>query len=337
MQKLLYGIGALLVLLVIVGFALPQKHRIEVNIEIDAQPATVFALVNDFRRFSHWAPWTNTDPNARFLYSGARRGEGAIMTWDGAIIGSGTQMITESRPYEHVGIVLSPGEAGEARSWFNLVPGVGTTLVSWGFEADYGINIVGRYFASMLGSVVARDYQDGLSRLKELAESLPGADFSDIDFEHIVVEATDIAYLSTSSQPQPDAISDAMGKAYFQVLSFIEEQGLQIAGAPLSITRNYAGSALSFDAGIPVRGLTDTVARDGKSVRIGATWAGPVVRVKHTGSYRRLTTTHRKIAAYLAATGIERAGAAWESYLSDPGQVAEKDLVTYVYYPIKVD
>ena len=188
MQKLIYGIGAFLLILIIIGFALPRTHQIEVTAEIDAHPATVFALVNDFRRASLWAPWANIDPNARFLYSGAVRGEGAIVTWDGSIIGSGNQMIIESRPFEYVGIALSPGEPGEAKSWFNLREGVGTTIVSWGFEADYGINIVGRYFASMMGGIVARDYQIGLDSLKELAESLPAADFSDIEIEHIVVE-----------------------------------------------------------------------------------------------------------------------------------------------------
>jgi effector-binding domain-containing protein len=53
------------------------------------------------------------------------------------------------------------------------------------------------------------------------------------------------------------------------------------------------------------------------------------------GSYRRLTATHRKISAYLAALGIERNGAAWESYVSDPRKVREDELLTYVYYPIK--
>lgn len=259
------------------------------------------------------------------------------MTWDGAIIGSGTQMITASRPYEHVGIVMNLDEPGEARSWFNLTPGVGTTRVSWGFEADYGANIVGRYFASMLGGIVARDFQDGLLRLKALAETLPRADFSDIIVEHIVVEATDIAYLSTTSKPQADAISVAMGKAYSQILSFIDNHSLQVAGAPMSITRGFTGSALSFDAAIPVRGRTAEAALAATTVRMGTTWAGAVVRVKHTGSYSQLTTTHRKIAAYLAAMGIDRAGAAWESYVSDPGQVAERELITYVYYPIKVD
>ena len=337
MQKLIYGIGAFLALLIIIGFALPRTHQIEVNTEIDAHPATVFALVNDFRRFSLWAPWANTDPNARFLYSGANRGEGAIVTWDGAIIGSGNQIITESRRYEYVGIAINQGESGEARSWFRLTPGLGTTIIIWGFEADYGTNIVGRYFASMLGGVVARDYRDGLAALKELAESLPSTDFSDVEIEHVVVEAIDIALLSTTSRPEPAAISEALGRAYFQILTFIDDNDLSDAGAPLSITRSFSGSELSFDAAIPVRGLTNDTPRDGTGVTVGQTYAGPVIRVRHMGSYKRLTTTHRKISAYLAALGIERNGAAWESYVSDPGKVAEVDLLTYVYYPIKVD
>jgi effector-binding domain-containing protein len=336
-QKVIYGIAAFFALLIIIGFALPRTHQVEAHIEIDAHPATVFALVNDFHRFSLWSPWAHTDPNARFLFSGSKRGEGAIMTWDGAIIGNGTQVITESRPFEYVGIAMNPGEPGEAKSWFRLSPGVGTTRVTWGFEADYGMNIVGRYFASMLGGVVARDYNDGLAELKELAESLPGADFSDIEIEHIVVEASDIAYLPTTSRPEPAAIAEAMGRAYFQILNFIDENGLSDAGAPLSITRDFSGSELMFDSAIPVRGLTDETPRNTTGVRIGRSYAGPVIRVRHVGSYRNLTTTHRKISAYLAALGIERNGSAWESYVSDPGKVPESELLTYVYYPVKVD
>ncbi len=337
MQKVIYGMGAFLALLIIIGFALPRTNQVEVSTEIDAHPATVFALVNDFRRFALWSPWAHTDPNARFLYSGAIRGEGAIVTWDGTILGTGNQVITESRPYEYVGIAMSPGEPGEAKSWFRLTRGVGTTIVTWGFEADYGMNLVGRYFASMLGGVVARDYEIGLTALQDLAESLPGADFGDIKIEHIVVEALDIAYLPATSRPEPAAIAEALGKAYFQILSFIDTQNLSDAGAPLSITRNFNGAELAFDAGIPVRGLSADTPRNSAGVKITQTYAGPVIRVRHIGSYRLLTTTHRKISAYLAALGIERDGAAWESYVSDPGNVPENELLTYVYYPIKTN
>lgn len=337
MQKILYGVLAFLVALVVIGFALPRKHSIEVSTEIDAHPATVFALVNDFRRFMLWAPWADTDPNARFIYAGSLRGEGSIVTWDGAVIGSGTQTITTSRPFDYVGIVMNPGETGEARSWFRLTPGTGTTVVHWGFETDHGFNVVGRYFASMLGGVVARDYEAGLRNLKELAESLPSADFSDIDIEHLIVEPVEIALLPTRSRPEPDATAAALGKAYFEILNFIDDQGLQEAGAPLSISRTFAGAEMLFDAAIPVRGVRDETPRDGPGVKIGKTYGGPVIRVRHTGSYRNLGTTHRKIAAYLAALGIERNGSAWESYVSDPAKVAEQELLTYVYYPVRAD
>ena len=334
-QKIVYGIIALLALLIVIGLAMPRTHRVEVSTEIDAHPATVFALVNDFRRFTRWSPWADTDPNARFIFSGSRRGEGAIVTWDGAIIGSGVQVIDESRPYEYVGITMSPGEPGEARTWFRLEPGTGTTIVHWGFEADYGMNIVGRYFASMLGGVVARDYQAGLANLKDLAESLPGADFSQLEIEHLVVEPLDIAYRSTVSRPDPDAVSEAMGGAYFDILNFIDEQGLADAGAPLSIARGFRGSELVFDSAIPVRGIAEDTPTEADGVKLGKTYGGPVIRARHIGSYRDLALTHRRILAYLAAYGIERNGNAWESYVSDPGKVPESELLTYIFYPIR--
>mgnify|MGYP000337876592 CR=1 FL=1 len=337
MQKVLYGILASLVALILIGFTLPRTHIVEVSREIDAHQATVFALVNDFHRFTLWAPWADTDPNARFIYSGPTRGEGATVTWDGAIVGSGTQTIVASRPFELVDIVINPGEPGEARTWFRLEPGTGTTIVHWGFEADYGMNIVGRYFAAMLGSVVAREYESGLASLLELAESLPDADFSDMEVEHLVVDPVEIAYLPAHSRPEPSAMSEAMGAAYFEVLKFIDANGLQDAGAPLSITKTFVGAELMFDAGIPVRGVTGDTPRESNGVRLGSTYGGPVIRVRHTGSYRNLSITHRKIAAYLAALGIERNGDAWESYVSDPAKVPEAELVTLIYYPVRPD
>lgn len=335
MQKVLYGSAAAIAALILVGFLLPSEHRVQVSVEIDAHPVTVFAQINDFRRQALWSPLAESDPNARFIYSGNSRGVGAVMTWDGTVIGSGTQTIVESRAPEHVGIAVNPGETGAARSWFDLAPGSGTTVVTWGFESDYGFNIIGRYFASLLGSVIARDHERGLENLKSLAESLPRVDFSDLEVEHLVVEAADIAYLETTAQPEPGAISEAMGRAYFDILNFIDRHDLQEAGAPLSITRSWSGAALLFDAAIPVRGVGEGTPRNATGVRLGQTYGGPAIRVKHTGSYRDLATTHRKISAYLAALGIERNGPAWESYVSDPGKVPEVELITYVYYPVR--
>jgi effector-binding domain-containing protein len=45
----------------------------------------------------------------------------------------------------------------------------------------------------------------------------------------------------------------------------------------------------------------------------------------------------RKIAAYLAALGLERNGDPWEIYISDPTRVPEPQLLTDVYYPVRND
>jgi uncharacterized protein YndB with AHSA1/START domain len=334
MHRILYGIAGLVVVVILIGLALPRHARVEVRAQIDAPPATVFALLNDFRRVALWSPQLDTDPNARIVYAGPMRGAGASMTWDGAIIGTGTQIITESRPFQHVATTINPGEPGEARTWFDIDGDDGATTLTWRYETDYGLNVIGRFFGLAFTAVIKRDFEAGLDRLGDLAESLPAADFSDLEIEQLVVEATEIAYLPTTAAPEPAAISEAMGEAYFEILSFIDEHYLAEAGAPLSITRSFSGSELLFDAAIPVSGVTAQTPRDGARVRIGQTYAGSVIRVRHVGSYRSLAATHRKIGAYLAALGIERAGAAWESYVSDPTRVDESELVTYVYYPI---
>ena len=337
MQKFLYAVGAFVAVLIIIGFLLPRHSRVEVSALVDAPPATVFALVNDFHRVALWAPRTATDANARVLFSGPPRGVGATITWDGVIAGSGTQTIVASRPYEHVATTINPGEAGEAHTWFDFRREDGATRVTWGFAHDHGLNLVGRYFALLLSGVVRREFETGITALEELAESLPPTDFGDLQVEHLVTDAEEIAYLPTTSPPEPAAISDAMAEAYFEILTFIDAHGLAEHGAPMSIVRGFAGSKLRFDAAIPVRGISEATPRSGAAVRLGLTYSGPVIRVRHTGSYRQLGATHRKIAAYLAATGLERNGDPWETYISDPTRVPEPQLLTDIYYPVRED
>ena len=337
MQKFLYAIGAFFALLLVVGLLLPRHSRVEVSTLVDAPAATVFALVNDFHRVDLWSPWTADDPNARVVFSGPNRGVGATVAWDGMLVGSGTQTIVESRPHEHVATTINPGEPGEARTWFDIEREDDKTRVTWGFAHDHGLNIVGRYFALLLSGVLKRDYESGIESLRELAESLPRTDFGDLEVEHLYVEPVQIAYRATTSPPEPAAIAAAMGKAYFEILSFIDAKGLAEAGAPMSIARGFAGTQMRFDAAIPVRGETDATQQEGSAVRLGSTYSGQVIRVRHVGSYRQLGTTHRKIAAYIAALGLQRNGDAWETYVSDPTRVAEAELLTDVYYPVRED
>jgi len=333
-RKLSYALGGSCFLLFAVGVFLPSLARVEREILIDAHRATVFALLNDFHQINKWSHWVADDPNLRLELTGPDRGVGAMMRWSGNIIGQGSQIITESEALQTVVIQRTLEDLGIVETSFHLTETQSGTNVLWRYENDFGRNIFGRYYALMLDDIIGSRYETSLVSLKAMAESLPPSDFSDLVIEQIFVAPTDIAFIETSSEPLAAAISDAMGKAYFSVLSFIDEHGLQEDGAPLSISRAFDGSELRFDAGIPVRGVVDDTPESQGTVQLGQTYGGPVIRAKHSGSYLQLGQTHNKIAAYLAAYGIERNGDAWESYVSDPTRTAESDLVTYIFYPI---
>jgi effector-binding domain-containing protein len=333
-RNILYGAGAVLLLGIVIGVFLPSKGHVERKVTIDAHPATVFALLNDFHPMMEWSPWIAADPQATVAFSGPEMGVNAIVRWEGPVAGQGSMRIVDSVPYERVtGNLVLDGTT--ALSQFILSPSEGGTGVLWNFDIDYGNNLLGRYSGLFLDREVGRQYERGLADLRTMAESLPQADFSDAQIERMVVEAVDIAFLTTTSLPDAAAISQAMGEAFFNILRFMDRYGLQEAGPPLSISRSFSGSELLFDAAIPVRGITDVTPRSEEGVRLGKTQGGAVIRASHSGSYRLLSRTHEKIAAYLAAHGIERNGDAWESYVSDPTRVAESELLTYVYYPVR--
>ena len=336
-NKFVYSIAALILALAVIGLFLPSRANVERGITIDANPATVFALLNDFHQVNKWSHWLEDDPNARFDFFGPRRGVGATFAWDGNIIGSGRQTISESVPFERIVYQLNFDDQDTAITIFDLSETDDGTLLVWTFKMEFGFNLVDRFVGMIIGGVIGENNEKGLASLKSMAEGLPRADFSDMEIEHIVVEATDIAFQPTSSVPEATAISDAMGRAYFNILGFIDENNLQEDGAPISISRAFSGSEIRFDAAIPVRGLAGGEPRGDTSVKLGKTYEGPVIRAKHIGSYRSLGRTHDKIAAYLAALGIERNGDAWESYVSDPTRTEVSELLTLVYYPIVVE
>ena len=328
-------IGLVLAVLLI-GLLLPSEARVRRERVVDAQRATVFWLLNDFRQVNQWSPIADGDPNARVSFSGPPAGEGAATSWSGHIVGSGMETIVESEPYTRILTEVRDG-SGRVASHSILLDAAddGATRVTWTYRRDYGFNLAGRYFALLMDGIVGEDIEGDLARLDEFAVRLPRADFSDLEIEHLVVEAADIAYLTTRSQPRSDAISSAMSTSYYDILDYIDRHDLSEAGAPISITRSFDGGELVFDAAIPVRGLTASTPRDFERVKIGTSYDGAAIRARHIGGYASLARTHDKIAAYLAARGIERNGDAWESYVSDPRRTDESGLVTYVYYPVR--
>lgn len=335
-RKLAYALGLLLLIGIVVGVFLPSGAQVHRETLVDAPVATVFVLADEPHRLAEWSPWIGSIVSTGKSGSTATTGEGrpASLRWEGGRRGDGQLEFVDRVPYEQVTTVMEPADGAALRSTIVLDETGEGTRVRWTLETDFGIDLLARYRGLWFESRAGEALERGLVELRTLAESLPRADWSELDIERLEVEPLDIAYRTASSLPNADAISEAMGAAYFDVLGFMDRHGLAEAGPALSIGRRFRGSEFVFDAAIPVRGVSEDTPRAEGNVRLGETWGGPVVRGRHIGSYRTLAETHEKIAAWLAVHGVARAGDAWEAYVSDPTRTPEAERITDVYYPI---
>jgi effector-binding domain-containing protein/uncharacterized protein YndB with AHSA1/START domain len=334
LTKLFLFLLGLATLVLATGVFLPATRTVEREITIDAPRATVFALINNPGQYEAWLPLTKIDPYVDMATSGESRGIGAIFSWQGDAAGTGRSTITESEPYDRVVSRLEIAGVRRATSSAVLNDSEGNTTVRWTEFRDFGRNLVWRYQGLYLERILGQEIELALENLKGYAENLPKADFAGLRAEEIDIAPIDIAFLAVSSAPTASAIATTMSQSYFRILSFIKSAGLQVAGAPLSISRAYDGAELRFDVAIPVTGNLAAVSADESGVLIGKTYGGPVLRAIHVGPYNRLTATHAKIAAYIAANGIKRNGDSWEAYVSDPTQTPQTELETFIYYPI---
>ena len=326
LKKIVLGVALAGGLFVVVGLLLPRTVQVERSIVIDAPRATVFTVLNGFRQFSKWSPWADIDPNATTTIEGPAVGVGAKLSWSGNDeVGTGTQEIVESVPYERIALRLGFGDfPGTFGARFQLADEGGGTRLTWVFEGDYGGSIVGRWFGLFVDGMVGADYEKGLARLKSLVEQLPKGDFSALKVVAVETAADPIVQLSIRSLDNPNAIGVALGVAYSRLSGYINTAGLKQTAAPIAIFRSAEQGTLTLDAAIPVD--RDDAAPAGQ-VRLARLPAGPALRAEFEGSQAGHAAARAQLAAYLAAAGIEPAGPTWEQYVNEQ--------VTHLYVPVR--
>ena len=152
----------------------PDSFRIERSANIKAPPEKVFALVNDFRRWTEWSPWENIDPALKRTYQGAATGKGAAYGWEGdKNVGSGRMEILESTPGSLITIkldFLKPFEAHNTAQ-FKFDRAGDTTTVTWAMfgPSPYLSKLMGLVFD--MDKMVGGQFEQGLATLKAKSES----------------------------------------------------------------------------------------------------------------------------------------------------------------------
>ena len=171
-QWTLATIGALVLLIVAVGFFLPSAFSVQRSIEINATPKKVYDLVVEPKRWKEWSVWTRRDPDMRIIYSGPPFGMGAKWAWVSKSEGTGSMEFTRVEPDRSVEYLLVfPDFNMKSTGALRLEPNGNATRVTWSSTGDVGANPLKHYLAIMMDRMVGPDFEAGLANLKSLAES----------------------------------------------------------------------------------------------------------------------------------------------------------------------
>ena len=146
-------------------FSMSRSTRIE------AEPARVHALIDDFREWQKWSPWEGLDDNLHREYIGPDRGVGSTYHWSGnKKAGEGEMAITESTQRSVVVDLefLKPFKATNVTR-FDLTPSGNGTDVTWTMAGQRSavMSIMGKV---VFDRAIGKDFDKGLAALKREAE-----------------------------------------------------------------------------------------------------------------------------------------------------------------------
>ncbi len=177
-KKILLVLAAAIAILLAVAAFRPDTMHVVRSATIAAPPSAVFAVVNDFRRWGDWSPWSKLDPEMEVSFEGPPIGVGAVYKWSGNNeVGEGSTTLVESVPDEKVGMKLAfvrpfPGESDVQ---FTFAPEGDGTKVTWAMQSPqpYVAKLVGLFIdcEKMCGD----QFLEGLANLKQVVEKSAGA------------------------------------------------------------------------------------------------------------------------------------------------------------------
>jgi uncharacterized protein YndB with AHSA1/START domain len=177
-KKLLLGLAAIVAIILIAASFQSDEMNVARSTTIAAPPEAVFKVVNDFRQWDSWSPWTKMDPNMKKSVEGPPEGAGAKYHWSGnSEVGEGTTTLLESKPSEKVAMRIDMVRpmAGSCDAQFTFVPEGTGTKVTWAMQSKKPF--IGKVFGMFVDceKMCGDQFNEGLANLKKVVEAAPKA------------------------------------------------------------------------------------------------------------------------------------------------------------------
>ncbi len=142
-------------------------------------------------------------------------------------------------------------------------------------------------------------------------------------------EATPILFIQR--QVAPAELQGVFAECFPQIFGHCMQAGHAIAGHPMARYISAEEPLFTVDCIIP---LQQAAPGEGE-IQAGTLQAGPVAFATHSGPYEGLGQSYDAIERWIADNGLTKNGAAWEWYITDPGDEPDPaKWATEIYWPI---
>ncbi|MDH6254350.1 hypothetical protein M2347_004077 [Chryseobacterium sp. H1D6B] len=178
-MKILKGIMVFLavILLLWLGLsaAMSSDCKYEKSISINAPVEKVWQHTNTLKAMDQWSPWNDLDPGMQKEWTGTTGAAGEKMCWDSKkeSAGKGCQEVKKvdaaNKRIDTALQFLTPYKS-EASAYVTVVPEGSGSKATWGFTSTIPFPFTVMKLFINMENMVGKDYQEGLSRLKELSE-----------------------------------------------------------------------------------------------------------------------------------------------------------------------
>ena len=172
LKKLLLGLVALVLGLVVVSFFMPKTYRVERAVVIQAKPEAVFPLLADLKQWPKWGVWHERDPAMTIAYSPVTTGVGAFSDWQSKTQGNGKATVTAVEPLKSVTYTLEmPDQGMLGVGVLAMSPAEnGAVRVTTTMTGELGMNPMMRLMGPFLDKLIGPDFEAGLAKVKRVAE-----------------------------------------------------------------------------------------------------------------------------------------------------------------------
>lgn len=308
-----------------------MKFDIQKSISIDAPISKVRALVEDFNLWSSWSPWNVLEPDCAVSVKGQRLELGHSMSWDGEIIGAGTNTFVsaDTNTLNYDLVFLKPWKS-KAKIAFEFEEQGENTKVTWLMNSSMPFFMF--FMIKMMKNMIGMDYDRGLRMLKEIAEK---GELKCATENKGTVDYKGFSYVGIERTVSVADMPETMAKDFQKIVDDVVMKANKSARHWVTVYPKFDMKTMTatYIAAVSDEELGD-VDLDSNYTR-GSIRDTKALEITHDGAYEFLGNAWSMGMMYMQAKKIKGGDVPFEQYWNSPMEVKPDELKTSIYFPLK--